>query len=718
MRHASSTLTFVTCFACALAGCRHKAREPVHAPPPPLPSQPTAAVIPVLPTVRPPEPEPLADPVSLWEHGHAARTIDGASASEHDQLVVDLGESWAPYLFSEGPGTDGELLTNTYRATYLALARGDFGDDLHGRRAQRDKYLELYGIEPTLALLRTRMRHTASLACAATLDHGALDRFNGVVTYQDRETASHRFDEFAQAEARTLAAMRAQGVSALAALDPKRSSKSDLAAIARYRERLPEHDAVLALQARLRCEGFLNGKGKVAPGVMDWATHEALAEFERKNRVLSFGYIARESLEPLRQMPLESDRQAVLRVLVERAMQSAGVIEDGSAPSTFIGRDGTPHDVPDFAASLREALINAFDLTTPESTLAWLESLGELDKESPRRVAIARPPLPEYYAPEMDLTLDYDRGDVWYDFPYGDHGEELPQPVQRRPQVTISTRYNGQKIALARFGTTIGGWRSELVDGVRMWKYKGSPVGERVWDEIVAAPVWLPPDGTPLEDLLQPNYDRKLPSEPEYIVNYHELGPSYASAYGLVAAYHRTFGTRRDGSLVLGNDEGIRTHGSVDFMSIMRRHSHGCHRLHNHIALRLMSFVLAHRAHTRVGQERIAFERKLTVHDRTYSLLLQQGGYVFKLAQPLRIDVEEGRIRGRVHAPIAIAIPEYDAPRKGYFSPDGTRVLVRGDHLIPVDRNGRPAPPQVGPIASASAPAKLVAAARPARAKR
>jgi hypothetical protein len=414
----------------------------------------------------------------------------------------------------------------------------------------------------------------------------------------------------------------------------------------------------------------------------------------------------------------------VLRVLVERAMQSAGVIEDGSTsvlangePNTFIGRDGAPHTVPDFAAGLREALIEAFGLTTPELTLAWLDSLGQLDQDGARRVAIARPPLPEYYAPEMDLTLDYDRGDVWYDFPYGDHGEELPQPVQRRPQVTISTRYNGQKIALARFGTTIGGWRSELVDGVRMWKYKGSPVGERVWSEIVAAPVWLPPDGTPLEDLLQPNYERKLPGDPEYVINYHELGPSYASAYGLVAAYHRTFGTRRDGSLVLGNDEGIRTHGSVDFMSIMRRHSHGCHRLYNHIALRLMSFVLAHRAHTRLGQERIAFERKLTFHDRPYTLILQQGGYVFQLAQPLRINVEEGRIRGRVRAPIEIAIPEYDQSRDAYVMPDGTHVLVRGDHLLPVDHNGKPLPAatQLGPMAvkATTAPKSSLAGAAP-----
>ena len=89
-----------------------------------------------------------------------------------------------------------------------------------------------------------------------------------------------------------------------------------------------------------------------------------------------------------------------------------------------------------------------------------------------------------------------DRGDVWYEFPYDDQGKERAQPVQRRPMLTLFTDYLGEKIPLARYGTTVGGWRSEMVDGTEMWKYKNSPVGQRVWKQIVAAPVWLPPPGT------------------------------------------------------------------------------------------------------------------------------------------------------------------------------------------------------------------------------
>ena len=187
----------------------------------------------------------------------------------------------------------------------------------------------------------------------------------------------------------------------------------------------------------------------------------------------------------------------------------------------------------------------------------------------------------------MDFSVIIDRGDIWYEFPYDDQGRERPQPVQRRPTLTLFTTYLGEKIPLARYGTTIGGWRSEMIDGTEMWKYKNSPVGPRVWRQIVAAPVWLAPPGTTARTLLT-----RGKGKGGYVVNLHEIGPSYASAYGLVAAYHSRFKEGEAGEVELQGDEGIRTHGSVDYMSIMQRHSHGCHRLHNHIAVRLMSFVL------------------------------------------------------------------------------------------------------------------------------
>jgi hypothetical protein len=236
--------------------------------------------------------------------------------------------------------------------------------------------------------------------------------------------------------------------------------------------------------------------------------------------------------------------------------------------------------------------------------------------------------------------------------------------------LTLFVDYNGQKIPLARFGTTVGGWRTEFIDGAVMWKYKGSPVGPRVWSRIAAAPVWVPPESTPPRTMLVKQRDKT------FEVDYHTTGPSYASAYGLVAAYHRKYYRSPDGTLQLGGDEGIRTHGSVDYMSIMRRHSHGCHRMHNHIAVRLMSFVLDHRPHTRYGQQPMEYRREFEFEDELYVMELDKGGYEFELEEPLPVEVLPGRVRGQAKEPIAVVLPRFDGDVGAYVLPDGAWVSV------------------------------------------
>ncbi len=638
-----------------------------------------------------PEPQPMAVPVPLWKAGKVAHEVDATLASVHGHLVLDVGEAWTPYIFTDGVRPDGKEAPNTYRSTYLAFARGEFPDDYQGERARDDKYLELYGILPTLTLLRERFRQTAKLDCDEELDLKPLIEFRGLVTYRTNPVARKFADDFTFHRGQVQRMLHEQKVAAPEALDVSKLDSRGKDRLKRYLRALPAHDVLVATQERLKCEGYSKGRGRLIPGALDWGTHESLAEFERRHRIYSWGYLGKDTLEYLRMTPMEAERQGVLRVLTERAMHAAGVIEDGSTstrpdgtPRTFKGADGKPHPIPDLVSDLRTRIVAAFGLQTPESTLAWLESLGDLTAGAHRHVAIQGPELPEYYDGDMVLTLEYDRGDVWYDFPYDDAGKELAQPVEKRSRVTVFTKHNGQRIPLTRFGTTIGGWRFESVDDVVMWKYKESPVGPRVWTQIAAAPVWLPPDGTPIKDLLKRKKKRK-PGEPEFEINRHEIGPSYASAYGLVAAYHRKFQQKADGSIALGPDEGIRTHGSVDYMSIMRRHSHGCHRLHNHIAVRLMSFVLAHRPHQRRGQQPLAFKKEYEYEDEKYAIWLKQGGYIFELDTPLHVEVLEGRVRGDVKQPLDFVIPKFDPDAGAYLMPDGGgAVQVRGGQLVGV----------------------------------
>ena len=660
----------------------------------PSPAAPAEHEMRAAPGAHDTRPPPMKQPVPLWEKGRTERMIDAATAWAEGYVVLDLGEAWTPYLFTERASEDEEPVPHPYRETYLALARGEYPPGHQGERARQDKYLELYGIPPTLGLLRKRFHAVREQGCDKELDLAPLQAFEGFASYKGNPAARKDVADYRYLKRQVERMMRAQGVSSPEELDRSRLDDRDKPRLRRYLKLAPKVEAVRAAQRRLVCEGYMKGKGRFVEGGLDWATHQALAEFERRHRIYGWGFLGRETLEALRQPGMELERRAVVRVLTERAMLAAGVIEDGStstrpdgSPRTWKGADGQEHPIPNLEEALRRRVVEAFGLQTPESTLAWLEGLGELPPEAHRYVAFRGVELPEYYDGEMDLQVVVDRGDVWYEFPFDEQGNARPQPVQRRPRLTVFVRYLEQRIPLARFGTTIGGWRSELVDGVVMWKYKNSPVGPRVWARVVAAPVWMPPEGTPARDLLK--RDPRGEGKDRYYINYHETGPSYASAYGLVAAYHRKYRRDAEGNILLGGDEGIRTHGTVDYMSIMRRHSHGCHRLHNHIAVRLMSFVLAHRAHRRLGAQAISYRLPLQYQGYEYLLKLDQGGYVFELDHPLPVVVLEGRIRGRRRTPIEHPLPKFDKERGGYFLRDGTQVVV--------DRLGNVTPVAPGP---------------------
>lgn len=662
-------------------------------------------------------PPPMHSPVPLYEAGAIARNVDAATARENGLMVLDLGEEWTPYLFSERDSDDEPRMANDYRQTYLALARGEFPENYHGERARADKYLEIYGIMPTLGILRQRMERTRGATCEATLDMEPLRAFDGFLSYTSRDEGRNFARRFRSLESAVEGLARAQGVESVDDIDDTRVRDSRvLRQLAEYRRQAPRAFAIRAIQQRLECEGYFEDKGEWARGGFDWATHEALAEFERRHRVYGWGTLSRETRAELLRSPLEGDQESVVRVLTERAMHAAGVLEDGTTTGHYRDASGVEREIPNLEARIRAIVIEAFGLESPESTLAFLEGLGELPADGAHLVALPMPELPDYYTANMDLSVEIDRGDVWYEFPYDEQGRERAQPVDRRPRITILTTWNGQRIRLARFGTTIGGWRGEQIDGRLWWRYKNSPVGEVVWHQIVAAPVWLPPESTPPRSLFRRTGRR---GRDAYRPNYHETGPSYASAYGLVAAYHINYRERDDGSLSLRGDEGIRTHGSVDYMSIMRRHSHGCHRLHNHIAVRLMSFMLAHRPHVRVGQQRVAFQRTAEIDGNRYTMELTQGGYVYQLADPIPVNVLQGRILGARQTPIEEPLPRFDEAAGAYLLPDGSAVAIsRTGQMTPVARptpepeasaEGHGALP-VSPSASPSASPTVVAA--------
>lgn len=620
----------------------------------------------------PPVPPTMHQPVPFFEEGRIARTVD--AAADRSVLVLDLGDEWTPYLFTESDGPGQPTFPHPYRPTYLALARGEYPDDYHGERAREDKYLELYGIPPTLTVLRERMEHVSDLTCVAGLDLGPLAEFDGYIGYEDSRRAQTQARRTAQAEHFVERQLAAQEGRDLASLSLEGLSRAEIELVNEWRRNGQRFRVIDAIQKRLQCEGYFAGKGRFVRGALDWATHEAIAEFERRHRLLGWGNVSRETTAALRRSPMELEREAVIRVLTERAMHDAGIIEDGSVsrgsdgrPNTYPSADGTEVPIPNLEAAVRDRIVEAFGLSTPESTLAFLRSLETIGAR--RTVGIRDVERPAYHGPDMDLHVEIDRGDVWYDFPYDEEGRERGQGVQRRPMLTLFVRYRGREIPLVRYGTTIGGWRTEFVDGNVMWAYKGSPPGSVLWERIVSAPIWMPPESSPPRSLLVRTRNGWAP-------NQHEVGPSYASAYGLVAAYHRPYVRDESGNIQLRGDQGIRTHGSVDYMSIARRHSHGCHRLHNHLAVRMMSYVLRHRPHQRRGEADVAYGRRIEFEGKTYSLSVTQGGYEFALARPVPVEVLPGRILGERTSPIDAVLPRYDSTVGAYVLPDGGAAIV------------------------------------------
>jgi len=139
----------------------------------------------------------------------------------------------------------------------------------------------------------------------------------------------------------------------------------------------------------------------------------------------------------------------------------------------------------------------------------------------------------------------------------------------------------------------------------------------------------------------------------------------------------------------------------------MRRHSHGCHRLHNHIAVRLFSFVVNHRPHARTGHQPTAFVMDLEYEEEQHKIEIRRGGYAFRLDKPIFVTVLEGRIKGKVRRPILTAIPKFNSVCKAYYLPDGSTVIPQPDgKLIPSTppADCDPGLPPLAPIPLAEAP--------------
>ena len=579
------------------------------------------------------------------ENGETKGQICVADAQARGLTIVDLSESWTPTLFQPAP--DGQV--SGFRAKYLELAaeKGDRGE------TGLDHLAELYGIVPALSIVRARLADDARHACHAAIDPKPillLDRPLAQDNQKELKAWSIGHDWLGMQLDKEKARRKLADVSELEA-DPKWNER-----YIRWKKLGELINALTIAQQKLHCEGWLGDD--YVNGEFGWRMGNAVEAFQRRNFLMPTERLDKDTRDALQLDSHELDFRLALRVLRERVIEASGILEDGTAgggPAPVLGRQldppamraarghqPMPNAAPDLVDAATEAAAKQLGWTGPAETRAFLERHA-----GGARVAIALPPVPAYYKPHMELSVVVDRGDVWYD-------EQPPanrRIVAHRPTFVIYADDSGTKRPLVKWPTTIGGWADQrLPGGGIVQKWKESDVGPRVWQNLTAAPTWLPPPSTPDRDLVKNLYNGHWALKNEL------LGPGPHSAYGMVLLEHLQSVKLKNGTERL-DDNGIGTHGSASVTSIVNGTSHGCHRLYNQLAVRLGDFLLHHRDHAVRGEVKADYYRRVVHNDEVFKAQVDTRGFQYELTPPIDVVVNRGNIKSKRKIPPRSSAP-------------------------------------------------------------
>lgn len=618
---------------------------------------------------RPPQAAPTTPApteVTIVDGGKAMGQTTPEKARKDGLTIVDLSDDWLPYAFSEEPDKPQPL-----RPFLVDLANGRFRGGAAYARPREDKFFEVFGIPPSLNLVRRRLADKRRHECHDRVKDAVLEGLSpkNVIPAEEAEKVPN--PDKAAVEAGDAPAMIPTG---------RTISPRPLTAT--------EKKAVMVMQSHLRCEGLL--AGRAAAGRMDRRTVEGLKAYQRLHTLADNGSIDLETRTVLLGDSREHDFRALLRSLRERVADATGLIEDGSALGVLgevQGRlldsaefrpvalpadgksptekpsaagDGKIVPAPDLIAAATQAASQALGWTSPDAVLSSLLVAQPAPSAKPARkgagksgpaplptaVAMRLPPPPPYHGPNMDLRAEIDRGDVVLERPKLDKDgkKKWKPPVADRPTLTLYARAGDHEVALCRWPTTIGGWKTfEKSDGSMALKYKESVTGDALWPELLVGPSWHPASGMPTRRLLVKQGDSFVPKA-------EIIGPGYRAAYGLVAiTHHQIMGTNDKGEQDL-MDFRIRTHGTPGYRAVKRGESNGCHRLHNFEALRLSGFLIKHHGHVRDGLVPEDYVRRLKYKGQEVDLESDTKGYRFKLTPPIPMKVLTGDVRGNARA--------------------------------------------------------------------
>jgi hypothetical protein len=279
------------------------------------------------------------DRVPVWSGGRETGVVCRSDASARGLTVIDLADDWVP-----------PVLTGTaYVPTYVALAKEHFVSVTTETLASADRYLELFGIEPSLTIARARLDDDIRHRC-----------------HDDVHVAA-----------------------------PLRNAQDHLACDGLFLappvmgQYTPETASALAT--------FQRSVMVVPTGLLDDTTRAAIATPSRERDFRTVLRVLRERVVAATGLVEDGSARGNTGLVLGREL----------GPDVAVhGYPALPRAAPDLISPATDAAARALGWTDPQTTRR------ALDRGLPPAVAVALPAIPAYHGPAMQLAVEIDRGDV------------------------------------------------------------------------------------------------------------------------------------------------------------------------------------------------------------------------------------------------------------------------------------------------------------------
>src|SRR5215510_13169412 len=260
-------------------------------------------------------------PIMVLEGGKVVGQKTAEAARKEGLTVIDLSDEWLPVVFSQTPDKPQPL-----RPFLQNLANGKLGTGRLYARAHEDRFFEVFGIFPSLNLVRKRLADKRRHTCHDKVKDGVLEELSpkNVIPPEELEKVPNPNPE-TRAETPMVTTGRT--------ISPRPLTEQ-------------EKRAVIAMQAHLRCEDML--RGKATPGRMDRWTAEGLKVYQHLHQLADSSKIDLDTRTVLLGDSREHDFRLMLRVLRERIVDATGLLEDGSAVGAQGQVQGRTLDSPEF----------------------------------------------------------------------------------------------------------------------------------------------------------------------------------------------------------------------------------------------------------------------------------------------------------------------------------------------------------------------------------